>query len=104
MVYRGPQLVQLVKGYPKRRFLGSPESRQHSSQVAISGDTSTNAAASALLCRITKSASPSGSSLATLTSLINASGGGRCRNVSKNFWMPSSAPSISTVTPADELK
>src|SRR5208282_1704572 len=39
MVNLGPQLVQLMKGYPNRRSAGSASSRRQSAQVAVSADT-----------------------------------------------------------------
>src|ERR1700679_3830781 len=104
MVYRGPQWVQLVNGYPKRRFAGSPKSRQHSSHVPASGGTSANAPASSRLPRIEKLASRRTSISETLISLISANLGGSFFSARKN---PSSAdfrPSISMVTPEEELK
>src|ERR1035441_10859845 len=49
MVYRGPQLVQLVKAYPYRRLRGSVQSARHAAQVAMSGETSANLPVSATL-------------------------------------------------------
>jgi len=40
MVKRGPQFVQLVNGYRKRRSLGSKSSRLQSVQVTMSGEMS----------------------------------------------------------------
>ncbi len=40
MVKRGPQLVQFVNAYSKRRFAGSRSSRKQSGHVATSGATS----------------------------------------------------------------
>ena len=39
MVNRGPQLVQLMNGYPWRRSAGSASSRRQSAQVAVSAET-----------------------------------------------------------------
>ena len=39
MVNLGPQLVQLMNGYPNRRSAGSESSRRQSAQVAVSADT-----------------------------------------------------------------
>ena len=58
MVYRGPQLVQLVKAYPYRRLPGSVQSARHSAHVAMSGETSANLPVSATLGRMRNSRSP----------------------------------------------
>src|SRR5450759_914993 len=42
MVYRGPQLVQLVKAYPNRRLRGSVQSARHWAHVAMCGEISAN--------------------------------------------------------------
>ena len=39
MVNLGPQLVQLMNGYPNLRSAGSMSSRRQSAQVAVSGET-----------------------------------------------------------------
>ena len=42
MVNRGPQFVQLIKGYLYRRSLGSNNSRKQSSQIQTSGEIGWN--------------------------------------------------------------
>src|SRR5580658_6698572 len=104
MVYRGPQWVQLVNGYPKRRFAGSPKSRQHSSQVPMSGGTSANAPASSRLARMEKPASPWTAISEAVISAISANFGGSSLSVRQNSSSADPRPSISMMTPDDELK
>src|ERR1700678_1770405 len=104
MVYRGPQWVQLVNGYPKRRFAGSPKSRQHSSHVPASGGTSANAPLSSRLSRIENPSPPRTSISETLISFISADLGGSSFSVRNNSSSAGPRPSISMVTPEEELK
>ena len=85
MVYRGPQWVQLVNGYPKRRFDGSPKSRQHSSQVPASGGTSANAPLSSRLPRIENPSPPRTSISETVISFISANLGGSSFSALEKF-------------------
>src|ERR1019366_7754288 len=68
MVYRGPQLVQLVKAYPYRRLCASAMSVRQASQVAMSGETNANLPVSATLGRMRNSRSPAGGTEVTARS------------------------------------
>ena len=75
MVNRGPQFVQLTKGYRNRRSAGSRSSRRQSSQVAESAEISVSAAPPPGLATISNPASPVAGISRTCTSSTTASGG-----------------------------
>ncbi len=83
MVKRGPQLVQVMKKYSYRGFLGSRSSARHSLQMAMSGGMiEPESSASSELFQIVKSLywfAPESST--DLTVSICASGGFFCGQV-----------------------
>src|SRR5262249_60176439 len=99
MVSRGPQLVQLRKGYRYRRSPGSNNSARQSSQVATSGEMKISPAESASLGSIRKEASPRGGRLDQCTASIRARGGGWVVSSARKRASVGGAPSVSESTP-----
>src|ERR1035441_43846 len=104
MVYRGPQLVQLVKAYPNRRLPGSVQSARHAAQVAMSGEISANLPVSATLGRMRNSRSPVGGREVTARSWIQASGGCSVPNASRKAAIAAGAPSTSAIRPEESFR
>ena len=75
MVKRGPQLVQLMNGYPNRRSAGSQSSRRQSAQVAVSADTRVRRGPADWLAAMAKDADRCGVTALVVTRSILASGG-----------------------------
>ncbi len=103
IVNRGPQFVQLVKGYRCLRSAGSSISAEHASHVAMSGETSVISPASVSDSRIVKSAKPSHATLWTWTRCTTAIGGASARTASANAATAEAAPSTTIVTPRESL-
>jgi len=75
MVNRGPQLVQLMNGYPYRRSPGSLSSRRQSAHMALSAATGVFRWLPGALGEIEKEALPFGGMFFVATRSILASGG-----------------------------
>ena len=75
IVNRGPQFVQLMKGYRNRRSRGFINSRKQSSQILTSGEISAFAAARMLLALIRNTVSCCNSASRGAIPVIFASGG-----------------------------
>src|SRR4030042_2454484 len=103
MVNRGPQFVQLVKGYRYLRSGGLKTSCWQGSQVAMSGEISWYFPASSTLSRISKERKPTGVKSSNFRDSIRARGGA-CGDTSRVKSSTASIfPSTSMNTPADEL-
>jgi len=99
MVNRGPQLVQLIKGYLNRLSFSSKSSCRQSSQTAESTATIRSLSVLVSVSLMINSAYPSGAAVCTATSSILASGGAFCFSSSTNFLSDLSSPSTSMSTP-----
>lgn len=104
MLKRGPQWVQLVKGYRKRRSAGSKSSCRQSGHVARSGVAMVEGMPVWMDSRILKSVSPRASSHSVEHSWMELSGGGALVSRSENCSIDSGRPSISMTTPWGELR
>ena len=105
MVKRGPQLVQLVKGYRKRRSFLSVSSARQSAQVLMSGLMSTSCPAPPLLLRISKaSASGMGGMSWLTTRMMRDSGGCSGSSLRRNSSRWRRLPWISMSTPSGALR
>src|SRR4051812_45389749 len=98
IVSRGPQLVQLRKGYRYRRSRGSNSSRTQSAQGATSGERKIGPSESTSLGSIRKRGSPLGDRGAQRISSIRASGGGRVVSSARNRSRERDSPSTSIRT------
>ena len=103
MEKRGPQWVQLVKGYRWRRLRGSKISRRHSGQVARSGMIIAVLPPPVSLGRISKPAQPVGSSHQDSRLWMKLRGGFSAWRRSRNCSRPAREPSTSMKTPWLEL-
>ena len=118
MVNLGPQLVQLMNGYPNRRSAGSMSSRRQSAQVAVSGDTRVrrrpadppgpagpfeSAAPAGSLAAMAKDADRLGVMALVVTRSILASGGASRSSRRRNSLTAAAGPSTSTNTPSMSL-
>ena len=104
MVKRGPQFVQLVKGYPKRRSAGSRISRRQSGQVARSAGIDTRRSDEGDDATISKAAAARPSIGIIWSSAICAAGGGvSCRAATKAS-SAGTGPNASMVTPLASLR
>src|SRR6266700_4223711 len=105
MVNRGPQLVQLMNGYPNRRSAGSESSRRQSAQVAVSADTRVRRgpAAGDWLAAMAKDADRRGGSALVVTRSILASGGASRSSRRRKSPTVAGGPSTSTNTPSRSL-
>ncbi len=99
MVNRGPQLVQLMNGYPKRRSAGSVSSRRQSAHMALSAATGVFRWPPGPLGEIEKEAVPSGGMFLVATRSILASGGASRSSATRNRSTSGGAPSTSANTP-----
>jgi hypothetical protein len=103
IVNRGPQFVQLMKGYRNLRSRGFISSRKQSSQTLTSGDISARAAAPVRLATIRNSVSGCGSASRSASTVIFDRGGTSFGSRSKNLSTASVSPCTSMLTPAGEL-
>src|ERR1700731_5356043 len=103
MVNLGPQLVQLMNGYPNRRSAGSDSSRRQSAHVAVSADTSVRRGPADSLAAMAKDADPLGVRGLVVTRSILASGGASRSSSSRNSPTAAEDPSTSTNTPPTSL-
>src|SRR6266487_1212985 len=103
MVNRGPQLVQLMNGYPNRRSAGSASSARQSSQVALSAETSARRRPVWSLAAIANPAAPVGTIAAAVTRSTRASGGACVSSSPRNCSTHAAAPSTSAKTPSTSL-
>ena len=105
MVNRGPQLVQLMNGYPNRRSAGSASSRRQSAQVAVSADTRVrrSPAPGDSLAAMTKDADRRGVTALVVTRSILASGGASRSSRRRKSLTVAAGPSTSTNTPSRSL-
>ncbi len=100
IVNRGPQFVQLMKGYRNRRSRGFINSRKQSSQILTSGEISAFAAARMLLALIRNTVSCCNSASRGAIPVIFASGGISFGSRSTNLSTASASPCTSMLTPA----
>src|SRR5271165_7626893 len=109
MVNLGPQLVQLMYGYPNRRSAGSMSSRRQSAQVAVSADTRVRrcladqpgpVGPAGSLAAMAKDADRLGVMALVVTRSILASGGASRSSRRRNSLTAASGPSTSTNTPS----
>src|SRR5215475_4102890 len=100
MEYRGPQFVQLVNAYPKRRPVGSRISARHSGQVARSTEIRVKPPLRDVLGPIVNASYPKGwGSVATARCSMRELAGASCRSEAKNSCaLDRSVVSISTTT------
>ncbi len=104
MVNLGPQLVQLMKGYPCRRSAGSSSSRRQSAQVAVSAETSVRRGPVASLAAMTKNSSERAGLIARVVIFsILASGGASRSSRRRNSATAAGGPSTSAKTPLVSL-
>src|SRR5208282_681539 len=106
MVNLGPQLVQLMNGYPNRRSAGSESSRRQSAQVAVSADTRVRrrpAPPAGSLAAMAKDADRLGAMALVVTRSILASGGASRSSRRRNSLTAATGPSTSTNTPSRSL-
>src|SRR5271165_3998106 len=126
MVNLGPQLVQLMNGYPNRRSAGSASSRRQSAQVAVSADTRVRrrpalpgpvgpsgpaglvgpvgpAGPAGSLAAMAKDADRLGAIAFVVTRSILASGGASRSSRRRNSLTAATGPSTSTNTPSRSL-
>src|SRR5215831_13287730 len=103
MVNLGPQLVQLMNGYAKRLSAGSASSARHSSQVALSAETSARRRPVWSLATIENPRAPLGAMAAAVTRSTRASGGGCASSRPRNSLTPAAEPSTSANTPSTSL-
>ncbi len=103
MVKRGPQLVQLMNGYPNRRSAGSQSSRRQSAQVAVSADTRVRRGPADWLAAMAKDADRCGVTALMVTRSILASGGASRSSRSRKSLTVAAGPSTSTNTPSRSL-
>jgi hypothetical protein len=80
MVNRGPQWVQLMKGWPKRRSAGSASSARQAAHVDVSGEIRVCRCVPVRLATMVKARSPRGATGSVVTRSITASGGASRRN------------------------
>src|SRR5215831_19331431 len=103
MVNLGPQLVQLMNGYAKRLSAGSASSARHSSQVALSAETSARRRPVWSLATIENPRARLGAMAAAVTRSTRASGGGCASSRPRNSLTPAAEPSTSANTPSTSL-
>src|SRR5271165_7482851 len=126
MVNLGPQLVQLMNGYPNRRSAGSASSCRQSAQVAVSADTRVRrrpalpgpvgpsgpaglvgpvgpAGPAGSLAAMAKDADRLGAIAFVVTRSILASGGASRSSRRRNSLTAATGPSTSTNTPSRSL-
>ena len=112
MVNLGPQLVQLMNGYPNRRSAGSMSSRRQSAQVAVSADTRVRRRLAdqpgpvfpgSSLAAMAKDADRRGVMALVVTRSILASGGASRSSRRRNSLTAATGPSTSTNTPSRSL-
>src|SRR2546427_781631 len=103
MVNLGPQLVQLMNGYPNRRSAGSESSRRQSAHVAVSADTRVLRDPADLLAAMANDADPLGVMALVVTRSILASGGASRSSRWRNSPTAAAGPSTSTNTPPTSL-
>ena len=111
MVNLGPQLVQLMNGYPNRRSAGSVSSRRQSAQVAVSADTRVRRRRrparpprpGGSLAAMAKDADRLGVMALVVTRSILASGGASRSSRRRNSLTAAAGPSTSTNTPSRSL-
>src|ERR1700722_3615056 len=98
MVNLGPQLVQLMNGYPNRRSAGSASSRRQSAHVAVSADTRVRRGPAGPLAAMTKDCEPFGVlgflrfMGVVVTRSILASGGASRSSARRKFLTASGRP------------
>src|SRR5579862_2961626 len=103
MVNLGPQLVQLMNGYPYRRSAGSASSRRQSAHVTLSAETRVRRGPADPLAAMANDADPLGVRGAVVIRSILASGGASRSSRTRNSLTAAGAPSTSTNTPSVSL-
>ncbi len=98
-VKRGPQFVQVTKGWRKRRFAGSVRSARQSSQIVTSGETNVRPGPCSDL-RMVNEVPPAAGSSSTATPATSASTGASGPTRSQKAATSASRPSTSTTTPS----
>src|SRR4030042_1582911 len=94
MVYRGPQFVQLIKGYRYRKSLGEKSSFKQSSQMDMSGEMSVDCSLFFRLEAMPNDVSPLPGTSHAETSVMWARGGGCAVKSLTKESMASVSPSI----------
>ncbi len=103
MVKRGPQCVQVMKGWRWRRSAGSASSVRQSGQVATSGETSVRAGPPVREAMMVNPAPPATGTSWWSTVSTTASGGASAASRSQNRDTAAGAPSTSATTPSGVL-
>lgn len=103
MVKRGPQCVQVTKGWRWRRSAGSASSARQSAQVATSGETSVRPGPPVREATMVNPAPPTGGTRRWSTASTTASGGASAASRSQNSDTAAGAPSTSATTPSGVL-
>src|SRR6266567_8070429 len=103
--YRGPQFVQFVNAYPKRRSEGDRTSSRHCAHVATSGDVSVKLPASGRLSTIVNDVYPASASSAAIVqpSIREIGGASDWTAAAKRAASSVVAVSISMKTPSELL-
>ena len=103
IVKRGPQLVQLMNGWRKRRSPGSNSSARQSSQVAVSGEIRVWRSPPGSLGTITKSPTPRGRQHLGLDAVDDGERGAPAASAARKLSSAAGSPSTSMKTPPVSL-